>query len=87
MYDELKSKGFEVMGVTGEDRATVSKFFTNHPVPYPIYLDGDQSVAQSYTVKALPTAVVIDRKGNIVFAGHPEDTSLRPAIEKALAAS
>ena len=87
MYDSLKSKGFEVMGVTAEDRTAVSKFFTNHPLPYPIFLDGDQSANQSYDVSSLPTAVVIDRQGNMVYTGHPEDEALRPAIERALAKS
>lgn len=85
IYDELKSKGFEVMGVTAEERASVNKFFVDHAVPYPIFLDGDHSVNDAYDISQIPTAVVIDRQGNVVFSGHPEDEGLRPAIEKALA--
>ncbi len=87
IYEELKSKGFEVMGVTAEERASVNKFFTDHSVPYPIFLDGDHSVNEAYDINEIPTAVVIDRQGNVVFSGHPEDAELRPAIERALAQS
>ncbi len=86
IYEELKSKGLEVWGVTSEERPVIAKFFGSQRLPYPIYLDGDLALNKAFNVQALPTMVVIDRHGNIAFQGHPEDPKAREAIDKTLAA-
>jgi thiol-disulfide isomerase/thioredoxin len=87
MYDRLKPKGLEVIGITTEERRAVDKYFAAKPIPYPIYLDEDMSANKAFNVKQLPTVVVLDREGNVAFVGHPEDAEMAAAVDKALSQS
>jgi len=81
----FQSKGFQVLGVTDEDRAKVTSFFGGVTPPYPIYFDNKGSANAVLKVDSLPTAIVLDRKGKIVYRGHPEDPETLKAIEAAVA--
>ncbi len=51
----------------GEDQQTVQRYASRKPFPYEIVLDTSSEVASEYGAEGLPTLVVIDRAGNIVF--------------------
>jgi peroxiredoxin len=78
MYDDLKPKGLEVVGVTeyygfmGQDRgltpdaeyAKMADFRTQYNMDWPIVF-GPKSNFENYGISGIPTAYVIDRSGKI----------------------
>jgi len=85
LYDEKGPQGLMVAAVSGESAPTVEKFVKQHGYTYPFYIDLDNSVNQGFGVQGLPTSIVIDKQGNVVFFGHPADTErLHSAIDEAL---
>lgn len=56
-----------VLGINqGEDAETVRAYFAQHAPVYPIVLDRDERVGQSFSVQGLPTLVVVDGAGRVV---------------------
>jgi hypothetical protein len=55
---------------------------------YPVMLDAEGKLANVFQTSVLPTSVVIDRSGKIVWkkfgAIMPDDPELKKAIESAL---
>ena len=67
-WRELKKQDVMLLGVNvGEDADTVFEFTANYPVTFPLLLDRDSLVVQSYPVIALPTSFVIDPGGRIIY--------------------
>ena len=69
----------------GEDEETVRKFAGNNPFPYPVLYDEQDLVATGAEVYALPTVMVIDRKGEVSYlrAGLSDAKILRAALDGA----
>jgi thiol-disulfide isomerase/thioredoxin len=87
MYKELKPKGMEVMSITTEPRDLVSSFAQRAPFNLPYYLDSFNLANSRLDITSLPTTVVVDRTGKIVFRETGYGGSLkelREAVEKAL---
>ncbi|MEQ1503395.1 MAG: redoxin domain-containing protein [Myxococcota bacterium] len=63
LYDANRKQGLEVIGLTEEDSARVKAFLAKSPVPYKVAIDPGGRAKSTYGVSALPTALVIDRKG------------------------
>jgi len=61
----FEKKGVVVLGIDAEeDEGVVRRFVAANKIAYPIVLTKDDpSVARGYAVRALPTAVVIDKDG------------------------
>jgi hypothetical protein len=64
----------------------VKAFLVEHAIPYPVVHD-DGRVNQLYRVRVLPTLVVVGKSGEVrsVFMGLTSESTLRGAIERALA--
>lgn len=76
MYDDLKGKGFEIVGVTryygyynkeqnlsqDDEFARMKGFIDEFKINWPIIYDNNNSFT-NYGVSGIPTAVLIDRKG------------------------
>ena len=90
MHKALAAKGFEVIGVSVDegDVETVKQFVAEHQMTYPIVVDPEGKLANVFQTSVLPTTVLIDRKGRIVWkqlgAIEANDAKLKQAIEKAL---
>jgi peroxiredoxin len=62
---------FEMLGVSlDEDRAAAEKFISEGRTPFPTVLDDKRSLANTYQVRSLPTALLIDADGKVVY-GFP----------------
>jgi len=76
-YDKYKNKGLVVFGVNiegGKDK--VASFMKKNKYTFPVLLDEGDWDAQSiknYNVEGIPAMFLIDKKGIIVFAGHPDE--------------
>ena len=87
IYEEYKGKGFEILSIdVEEDVADVRSFVEGNPFPYPILLDEEGKISGQFAVMGLPTVVLLDRAGEIVFArtGVVGAAHLRQLIEGAL---
>jgi peroxiredoxin Q/BCP len=49
-YQSLKSKGFEVLGVSTDDEKSHKKFETKFDLPFTLIADTDKSIVESYGV-------------------------------------
>ncbi len=65
-YDENKDKGLVILGVNiKENESKVSKFAKDYKMIYPILLDIDGTISDSYRVFGIPMSFFIDRNGLI----------------------
>jgi len=91
VYDELHSKGFEILGISLDSAESLEKlatFTTDNDMPWPQICDGkawDAELAGKYSVRSIPAAFLIDGTGKITAAGNDlRGDKLRPAVESAL---
>lgn len=71
LYERYHDLGFTLLGVNvEEDPSGVPKFLKQTPVSFKILLDTHNKVSQAYKVVAMPTTVLIDRKGNVRYVHH-----------------
>jgi thiol-disulfide isomerase/thioredoxin len=68
MYRKYKPLGFTLVGVNVEpDSAGADGYLKTTPVSYPILLDRENKVSQLYNVSAMPSSVIVDRKGQVRY--------------------
>ena len=90
IHDKYAAKNFEVIGVSVDESGveSVRDFVKEHEMRYPVVLDAEGKLANVFQTSVLPTSVVIDRNGKIVWkkfgAIMPNDEELTRAIESAL---
>ena len=92
VWQKNKSRGLIVLGVNtnepGNQEQLAQGFAQRHGVTYPTLLDKDDAVGQMYNASALPTTVIIDRKGKVSFFDQGfDEAKLTATVEAALAAS
>jgi peroxiredoxin len=63
-----------------ESREKVTAFIASKKVAFPVLLDGSGSVARKYRVVGIPTYVLIDRDGKVVYRDH-EIPEIRTYLE------
>jgi len=68
IYHQYKDLGFVLLGVNVEpDSKAADRWLRATPVSYPILYDTKSEVSQLYQVQAMPTTVIVDRKGMVRF--------------------
>ena len=87
LHQEAEETGITVIGVhpAGSDRAAINKVIDEFHLDYPILIDTPAARGRRswgmlygrYAVIAIPHAVLIDRRGNIVAAGVPGEVFAR----------
>ncbi len=93
-YQKFHDKGFEVLGVSLDDREDGQKlrsFLMANKMTWPQIFDGkgwNADVAVKYGIKSIPRAVLVDGTTGIILVegSGARGSNLAPAIEKALAA-
>jgi peroxiredoxin len=64
VYQRLRPDRFQLLAVNaGQDRKTAQGFVNRVKITYPALLDEESAVTYRYGVIALPTTVLVDRKG------------------------
>jgi peroxiredoxin len=67
-WEELRKEGIAMLAVNvGENEDKVFAFLADYPLDFPILFDRDSSVMKSWPVKGLPTTLVLDPQGRIVY--------------------
>jgi cytochrome c biogenesis protein CcmG, thiol:disulfide interchange protein DsbE len=86
VYRDFKGRGVQFLAANvGEDLETVKKFLKDRPFPYPVLVDPKDSVTSNLGVYALPTLLVVDKKGKVAYfqSGLADGDTLRELIKKA----
>lgn len=95
MQDELGPKGFEVVGIAVDEKPDnqrdVAAFVDEKAIQYPVVLDPDGTILLLLETSTVPTTVLLDRQGNVVWYSvgivQATNPALVEALEKALAPS
>jgi thiol-disulfide isomerase/thioredoxin len=93
LWSEYKPRGVELYSVDTDDPsperdALVRRFLRENRLSFPVALD-DGTASSAFSVASLPTMVLVDRKGDVVW-NHvgtltaPHEKQLRAAIDRAL---
>jgi thiol-disulfide isomerase/thioredoxin len=98
-YKKYQPKGFEIIGVTqyygsaGDKRVTnlqeldfVREFKSEHKLPYSLAISARGETQAQYGVRALPTTILLDRKGVVRYigigAGAEEADNIQEMLDK-----
>ncbi|MGM0867513.1 MAG: thiol-disulfide oxidoreductase ResA [Bacillota bacterium] len=66
-YEEFKDKGVTILAIdVGEPKVTVDKFAKRYGLTFPILLDQNQEVLDSYGVGPIPVTFLIDEDGKVI---------------------
>ncbi|RMF03555.1 MAG: alkyl hydroperoxide reductase [Chloroflexi bacterium] len=67
-YQAHKDEGFVVLAVNSQETSgTVSSFIEANQFTFPVLLDSAGQMEDQYSIRALPTSLVIDRNGVIQY--------------------
>jgi peroxiredoxin len=70
-YPQLLKEGAELLAIDiGEPTYRVDNFAKRYSLPFNVLLDEDTAVADAYDILGVPTYILIDKKGYIVFKGN-----------------
>ena len=68
LWQVLKKEGVVMVAINvGEDADTIFTFTSDYPVTFPLLMDRDSKVTESYPVLGIPTSFVIDPQGRIIY--------------------
>jgi len=71
-YSDYRASGVELLSVnTGEDRSVVLNFMSAYPdTAYPVLIDQFLSASRKFHIFGVPTYILINKAGYIVFNDH-----------------
>jgi thiol-disulfide isomerase/thioredoxin len=68
MHKRYSALGFTLVGVNVDANSKdAENWLSKTPVSFPVLFDRDSKVSAMYDVKAMPSSVFIDRKGNVRY--------------------
>lgn len=71
IYKRYKGLGFTLLAVNvEEDSSGADKWLAETPVTFPVLFDRTNSVSKLYDVVAMPSTVIVDRKGQVRYIHH-----------------
>ena len=72
-WQQVKGEGILMVAINvGEDQETIAQFTSEVPVDFPLPMDTDSEVVQSWPVRGLPTTFVVDPEGRLVYRAEGE---------------
>ncbi len=89
LHIQMAGKGLEVIGVSVDESGakSVEEFVVNSAMTYPIVLDADGKIANLLQTSVLPTSILIDRNGKIVWKKFGAILEGDQELAKAIAAA
>jgi len=88
MQAELGPKGFEVVGIAvdekPENERDVKAFVAEKAIDYPVVLDPDGRILLLLETSTVPTTVLLDKNGNVIWYSVGIVQSNNPALTEAL---
>lgn len=84
LHEKLAKKGLKVLGVSSESADIVARAAAQFHLRYSLASDEDEGVSQRYRVFALPTMIVIDRRGVVRAVSVADPDAVDAAVAAAL---
>lgn len=90
VFEQYQNQGFVILAVNStiqDDLDEAKAFFEDMGLTFPLLLDMDGSVTQTYQVRSLPTSFFIDREGiiqEVIIGGPMAEALMISRIEKLL---
>jgi len=83
-YLSLQNPNIRVLSVTFDDKKIIKDFIKKAPIYYPIGIDTKSKLIKKFKVRSFPESFIIDKKGIIIWQGHPINLSstLTKLLEK-----
>jgi len=67
-FNEIIKDGIEILAIDVQERQNkIISFVRNRKFPFKVLLDNDAEVAGKYGLFGVPTYVIVDKSGNIVY--------------------
>ncbi|WP_102345727.1 thiol-disulfide oxidoreductase ResA [Bacillus sp. Marseille-P3661] len=67
MYHQYKDKGVEILAVNvGESNLAVENFVNRKGLSFPVLMDSNTEVLETYGINPLPTTLLVDKNGEII---------------------
>jgi peroxiredoxin len=87
MHAQHAAEGFKVVGVSLDEggKDGVQQFVTEEKMNYPVALDPEGKLANLFQTSVIPTSVLINREGKIVWRKYGAILGQDPQLERALA--
>ena len=91
LHAKYAGRGFKVIGVSLDEggAAAVKQFVADQKIAYPIVVDPEGKLATLLNTTVIPTSIVVDKTGNIVWKHFgivdTNDAKLTKVVEAALA--
>ena len=92
LYAEYKELGFEVIAINlDEDPEDAKSFLSKYPVDYTVLKDSSGEVAEKFNIQAMPSSVLVDKKG-VIRVNHKgykngDIDKLKKAVKQLIAKS
>ncbi len=67
LYQEFSDQGLAMVAVSNEDPEVVRGFLEEHPYPFTILLDPEDTLSLRWDIMALPTTFIVDRQGRVAL--------------------
>jgi len=83
---DLEGRGVQFLAADmAEPEGTVRSYLKENPFPYPVLLDLDGKISDALGITALPTLMVVDKKGGLRYlqAGLTDGDTLKRIIRQA----
>jgi peroxiredoxin len=87
LYPAVASDDLEFLAISvGESFDTVKSYVERQPFSYPVLVDEQDDLSSRLMIYALPTIVVVDRGGHVVYSetGISPPAEVRRALDEAL---
>lgn len=78
MHQKYRDQGLVILGINKDQTpADAGKFLARHPASFPLMRDPGDTLVKGFAVKGMPSAYLVDRKGEIrhVHVGFRQDTT------------
>lgn len=84
-YQEYKDRGVEILAVNvGESELAVERFVDRHDLSFPIPMDKNKAVLDSYGIGPLPTTFLINKDGKVleILTGGMTEKNIQGYMER-----
>jgi thiol-disulfide isomerase/thioredoxin len=78
--DRITVIGINVGGVDSPE--DVKKYVKRHQINYPLLIDSDNETVEGYSVHAIPTIILLDKNGKILFRDNEPPEKLEELLQK-----
>ncbi|MFJ8065983.1 thiol-disulfide oxidoreductase ResA [Psychrobacillus sp. NPDC096426] len=84
-YQDYKDQGLQILAVNiGESNFSVQKYVDRKGLTFPVLIDNNKSVMETYNINPLPTTMLVNPEGKIekIITGEMSDEAIKSNMEQ-----